>query len=204
MCLCTCRFVFAFVCLCAPRLCGSVTDRMRPLSGRCWGDNQYCSPRCVNPTLSCVFFFFFVCVCVVRDASWGRARGVWTRIRRGPPDTGLCCLFYDTWQDNESIAPLKISPMGALSLCISSMGECYYILFLGYTVNSYTRCPFKGTSILLQIQNQERLFVDMMYLLTWGGMNRNLYLQHTMTLDKIPLCEQLSTNNQNPEGAARF
>lgn len=42
-----------FVYLCAPRLCGSVTDRMRPLSGRCWGDNQYCSPRCVNTTLSC-------------------------------------------------------------------------------------------------------------------------------------------------------
>ncbi len=70
-------------------------------------------------------------LCASREAAagsgWGRARGVWTHTHRGPSDAGLCCLFYDTWQDNESIAPLKISPKGALSLCIFSVEECFFL-----------------------------------------------------------------------------
>lgn len=78
---------------------------------------------------------------------------VWLRESQGsmdthsqrPPDAGLCCLFYDTWQDNESVAPLKISPMGVLSFCIFSLEE---YSFSRFTVKNVTRCLFKGTSIL--------------------------------------------------------
>lgn len=56
LCVCMCVFdcVCLSVCVCvsAPRLCGSVTDRMRPLSRRCWGDNRYCSPRCAAAALA--------------------------------------------------------------------------------------------------------------------------------------------------------
>lgn len=80
-----CAGLFVCVCVCAPSLCGSVTDRMRPLSRRCWGDNRYCSPRCTATALS---------LCMSKGGCCrGRARGVWTRTHRGPPMTASAVFF---------------------------------------------------------------------------------------------------------------
>lgn len=182
-----------FVCLwvCNPPLCGRVTDRMRPLSRRCWGDNQYCSPRCVATVL-------------LLYAWWGRQLQTLAEEEPGEyghvhaqantPNTGLCCHFYDTWQDNDSVAPLKLYPMDVFSpyafwwrtateFCLKIHYEQWHLMSIQWHLYFGCEC----------VQNQEKLFVDMMYL--YRETNRKKWTKnYTYSIPwhwkKIPLSKQ--------------
>lgn len=107
--------------MCAPHLCGSVTDRMRPLDRRCRGDNQYGSPRCAAPALSLVMGH----------------RGVWLTNSQGNMDTHSqtppSAVVFICDKINDLTASLEISPTDVLSFYM------FLCSFLTFRVNSEIR-----------------------------------------------------------------
>lgn len=116
-----------------------------------------------------------------------------------PPDALGCCLFYDTWQDNESVAPVKISPLGVLA-CASFL----YGGVLLYSFSRFTREHSHHMSIQRHlyfrcddVQKPREAICGYSVPSNTGRrrkMSRKWYLQHAMTLGK----KYLSANNVAP------
>lgn len=198
-CLTTGTQVCAGLCVhvCASCLCGSVTDRMRPLSRGCWGDNQYRSPQCAATALSP-----YECRGeAAAEPGWEGARGVGTHTHRGP----LMLAFAVFFMIRDKIMSLYSPPENIPHGCIIPVylfcggGEGYFCFFFNIHCEQCQQMSVSNNPLFKMIwcpKPRKAICQNMVHLLTRveKKMNRKRSLQHNMTLEK----ENLSANNVVP------